>query len=271
MNFSTVIAPHAEPLGLAEARLHLKSAGTEDDALITGAVAAVRAYAEQETSQQLVAGRYRLTLDAFPANAAPIVILRVPVLEVVSVQHTDSAGALQTLVEGTDYHVDLQAQPARIAPLPGSTWPSTESGRLAAVSITDIAGHAAPMTADAVADTVTLRGWPALAVDAALRFSNSGGALPAPLQPDTDYYVRTAPGAGVYTLAATVGGALLDITTAGTGAHFVGAVPEGLKAWMKLRLGTLDTARQDVIAGVSVNPLPFVDRLLDPYRLYARC
>jgi uncharacterized phiE125 gp8 family phage protein len=270
MNFSAVIAPQGEPIGLAEARLHLKADSTADDALITAGVAAVRAYAEQETSQQLVAGRFLLTLDAFPADATPIQILRVPVLDLVSVQYTDSAGVLTTLVEDTDYHVDLAGQPARIAPAPGGSWPSTETGRLAAVRFTFTAGHAAPMTADATADTVTLRGWPALAVDAALRFSNSGGGLPAPLVADTDYYVRTAPGGGVYTVSATLGGPLLDLTTAGTGVHFVGAVPEGLKSWMKLRLGTLDTARQDVTAGVSLTPLPFADRLLDPFIVYAR-
>lgn len=50
-----------------------------------------------------------------------------------------------------------------------------------------------------------------------------------------------------------------------TGAH----VPEGLKKWMKLRLNTLYRNREDFATGrgITVVPLPFVDTLLDAYRI----
>lgn len=56
--------------------------------------------------------------------------------------------------------------------------------------------------------------------------------------------------------------------TAGYGAS-ADKVPAGLVQWMKLRIGTLYENREDVVTakGVNVTPLPFVDRLLDPYRL----
>lgn len=267
MPISTVTAPFGEPIGLDEARLHLKSDGTEDDSLILANIAAVRAFAEHETNRRLIAQTLRLTLDRFP-TCDDIVLYTGPVLAVSSVKYVDDAGVLQTL-DAADYQVDLYAEPARSRPAYGETWPTTRSGDLAAVRVEFIAGYAAPMTADAAADAVTLRGWKTLAVNDPVRFSNSGGALPGGLSAATDYYVRSVVSAGVYTLSATSGGALLDITSAGTGSHFVGEVPEGLKAWMKLKLGTLDQSREDAVTGVTVAPLPFVDRLLDTYRLFA--
>lgn len=55
--------------------------------------------------------------------------------------------------------------------------------------------------------------------------------------------------------------------TAGYGV--AAAVPEGLKSWMKLRIGTLYENREEVISGrsVSIVALPFVDRLLDAYTI----
>ncbi len=44
-------------------------------------------------------------------------------------------------------------------------------------------------------------------------------------------------------------------------------VPEGLKTWMKLRLAALFENREEVTAGGPLAPLPFVDSLLNPYRI----
>lgn len=71
-------------------------------------------------------------------------------------------------------------------------------------------------TADPATDALTVTGAIPYQVDDPVEFANYGGALPAPLVANTKYFVKTA-SAGVYTLAATVGGATLDLTTAGTG------------------------------------------------------
>lgn len=46
-------------------------------------------------------------------------------------------------------------------------------------------------------------------------------------------------------------------------------VPEGLKSWIKLRLGSLYAHREEVasMARGRIDPLPFVDGLLDPYKV----
>lgn len=46
------------------------------------------------------------------------------------------------------------------------------------------------------------------------------------------------------------------------------AVPQIIKSWMLLRIGTLYAHREEVVAGVAVATLPFVDRLLDPFRIW---
>lgn len=47
------------------------------------------------------------------------------------------------------------------------------------------------------------------------------------------------------------------------------AVPAGIKTWMLIRIGTLYENREEVaiLPRGKVEPLPFVDRLLDPYRV----
>jgi uncharacterized phiE125 gp8 family phage protein len=58
----------------------------------------------------------------------------------------------------------------------------------------------------------------------------------------------------------------VEITyTAGYGA--AAAVPESIKAWIKCHVGNLYENRETTIIGASVVPLPFLDGLLDPYRV----
>lgn len=55
--------------------------------------------------------------------------------------------------------------------------------------------------------------------------------------------------------------------TAGYG--LAAAVPQGVKQWLLLRIGVLYENREEVVIGrsVTVTPLPFVDGLLNPYRI----
>ena len=46
-------------------------------------------------------------------------------------------------------------------------------------------------------------------------------------------------------------------------------VPEGIKSWIKLRVGSLYAHREEVaiLTRGKIEPLPFIDSLLDPYRV----
>lgn len=73
--------------------------------------------------------------------------------------------------------------------------------------------------ASAAANSLTVAGPRAWAANDPVWFASSG-TLPAPLAAGTRYYVKTA-AAGVYTLAATAGGAEINLTDAGTGLHMI--------------------------------------------------
>jgi len=187
----------------------------------------------------------------------------------VSIQYTAMDGTTQTM-PSSDYAADLACEPARITPVFGKIWPITLP-QIGAVQVTFDAGYAAPITANAGADTIALSGpWKTYAVNDVLRLSNSGGALPSPLAENTDYYIQSVVSAGVYKLSATAGGAAIDIADAGSGLNFVGVVPKGIVSWMLLRLGSIYQNREEValLNRGKIEALPYVDGLLDPYRVW---
>ena len=62
-------------------------------------------------------------------------------------------------------------------------------------------------------------------------------------------------------------GAVTITFDAGYGA--AAAVPDGIKSWIKLRVGSLYAHREEmsILMRGRIDPLPFVDGLLDPYRV----
>jgi uncharacterized phiE125 gp8 family phage protein len=261
--------PTALPVDVAEARAHLRLGNsTAEDARLRRMIAACTRWAQTELQQTLVASRLQLTRDGFGACGRPIELELGPVRHVAGISYQADNGQWLDLAEA-DYVADLSACPARLAPAYGTTWPSTLP-ELGSVRIAFDAGHVVPVAADVTADTIRLRGpWPALAVGQPLRFSNSGGALPAPLEPGVDYYVQAVPSAGVCKLAAAPGGAAIDLSTAGTGTSFIGEVPDDIVSWILLRVGDLFNNREGeaLIERGQMVSLPFIDRLLDGHRV----
>jgi hypothetical protein len=288
--------PTVEPITLADAKLHVRQTGSFDDAAFAILIAGARQFAETVTRRALIAQRLSLLLDSFPRpglnvgsanwygpqwgiNPGPMTVLSPdgftgyeiflpmpPTIAIEAIKYVDGSGAPQTLA-ANQYQL-VPSEKALLVPAFGTVWPQTQDQK-AAVEVQFIAGYAAPATADATADTLSAPLQPSLSVGSTLRVSNIGGALPAPLVAMTDYYVRSVVSSGVYTLSATSGGSLIDITTPGTGTTFIGVVPEGILSWMKLRIGTLDINREEVaiLNRGKVELLPYVDGLLDPFRV----
>ena len=137
-------SPPVQALTLAYARLHLRSLGTEDDALITVWIDAAAAYFENQTGRQLLTATREVWLDAFPGlgatgAAARIELPRPPLQSVVSVAYLDGDGALQAVDDGASpagplYRVSAPAgayaRRGFVEPLVGQTWPlaRTETG-----------------------------------------------------------------------------------------------------------------------------------------------
>lgn len=276
----TLIAPTGMPLSVLDARLQTAVASTEHDPLLQTGIRAAWRGAETATQRTLLATRFSEVFDAFPGPALmslpplrpwsmpghAIGLIRTPLLQVVSIQYLDMTGTLQTMPV-TDYVADDSGPVSRITPVFGKIWP-IPLPQIASVRVTYDAGYATPAVADATANTMTIGLWRPLVVGDVVRWSNSGGTLPAPLQPQTDYYVATVSGSAIQ-VAATPGGAIIDLADAGTGLHFLGEIPEGVRAWMLLMIGALFENRElvAVLNRGKVEELPFVEALLDDVRV----
>jgi len=279
MPLQLITPPSAEPLHLNDAILHIKQDAGIDDAHILATIVAARKSVESRTWRQLIAARYKQVMDSFPGigqfgtpwghtftlpgNA--ILLDRAPVLQVESIQYLAMDGSTQTM-PSSDYAVDTACEPCRITPVFGRIWP-IPLPQIGAVWVTFIAGYAAPVTVDITANTISVRTWKTLLLGEEVRFSNSGGIPPSPLQINTDYYVVAVPSAGIYQVSESVGGPVIDITDPGIGSSFIGEVPGDLLAWMRMRVGSLDVFREDVVAMTrgSIENLPFVDGLFNDY------
>ena len=188
MSLQLVTPPAGEPVSLAEAKLHLRVDGGEDDLLIGSLITAARQAAETITHRQFITARWKLVMDAFAGQA--VLIHKSPLISVVAVEYLDMAGLVQTMPP-SHYTVDAASEPARLTPIFGQTWPPTLP-QIGAVSVTFDAGYGA-----------------------------------------------------------------------------ASAVPEGIKSWIKLRVGSLYAHREEmsVLTRGRIDPLPFVDGLLDGFKV----
>lgn len=136
MGLVQVTAPTIEPIGLQEAKDHLRVDSTTEDPLISALISAARQQAEDFTWRQLVTATYDWTLDAFPWCLRPP---KPPLQGITSITYLDTAGASQVLAS-TEYTVDAASQPGRVAPAFGKTWPSTQA-ELNAVTVRLVVGY----------------------------------------------------------------------------------------------------------------------------------
>jgi uncharacterized phiE125 gp8 family phage protein len=275
-----VIEPAAAPLSALALQQQVRQDLDIDNAQLDYWIRAARRFAENKCGRTLIATRYKLVLDAFPGGASmgysygtpytlpgtAILLERGPVLAVQSIKYLDMSGTQQTLAT-TEYVAELSGQLARITPRFGKVWPANTLPQIGAVEVIYDAGDAAGIAVNITTDVFTILGgvWRTLALGDAVRFTNSGGDLPSPLQPDTDYYIQSLPTASTFTLSTSAGGALLNITNAGYGTSYIGAVPEDVGSWMKLRIGGLYENREDamVVNKGTLFEVPYMDRLLD--------
>ncbi|HRI90379.1 MAG TPA: head-tail connector protein [Accumulibacter sp.] len=108
---------------------------------------------------------------------------------------------------------------------------------------------------------------------AAIRYLDMAGTTQ--LMPRADYIVDTAceparvtPVFGkIWPISLPQIGAVSVIFDAGYGD--AASVPEGIKSWIKLRVGSLYAHREEValLASGKIEPLAFIDGLLDPYKV----
>jgi len=256
---SQYTAPAAEPISLTEAKLHLglavDAAGaalyTVKDEMLTGWITAARQVAETETWKAMVLQIWDLYLDAWPADGE-IQLHHPPLRAVEFVKYRDSDGTVNTFAD-TEYEVDTDSTPGRIVLGYDKSWPDATLSPKNPIHIRFKAGYLVPLTATAATDTLAAANHPFADGDK-VRLSVSGGALPTGLAALTDYFVHDAVAGVSLKLAATSGGAAIDITTAGTGSMFIGEIPQTTIAGMKLIITDFHENRGDTVLERNVIP-----------------
>ena len=193
MTLRLITAPAAEPITLAEAKLHLRVSGNSEDTLITTLIGAARRMCEARTDRALITQTWEATLDAWPDDAGAVELARPPVQSVTQVQYVPSGATALTTLAGSAYTLDAISDSRAGWLLPVTSWPTT-ADLANAVRVQFVAGYGA----------------------------------------------------------------------AGT------AVPEDLRAWLLLAIGTLYANRESIDSTGRTTELPgrFWDSLLDPYRNY---
>ena len=114
---SIVTEPSAEPLTLAEAKLHVREDQADNDSLIRSLIAAARQHVEAFTGRALMPQTWDVSLDEFPAGS--IWLPKAPLVSVTSVSYLDVAGDSQVW-STANYSVHApagdRAQQGRVSP-----------------------------------------------------------------------------------------------------------------------------------------------------------
>lgn len=140
MGLKLITPPALEPVTLAEAKLHLRVDGTDEDALITVLISSARRHAEHVTERAFVTQTWELAIDKFPA--AEILLPKPPLVSIASVSYDDAAGVEQVM-SPTAYTTDLYQEPGWLFPANGTAWPDTLDAANA-VRVRYVAGYGTP-------------------------------------------------------------------------------------------------------------------------------
>jgi uncharacterized phiE125 gp8 family phage protein len=135
-----ITAPTGEPVELAEATAHLRIDDDVEDDYVRGILAAARGWCEKYQNRAYLTQSWRLTLDAFPRCSTGIIRPpRAPLRSVTNIQYVDEDGDTQTWAS-SNYLVDAQSEPGRIALAYGASWPTTRC-QIGAVTVNYSAGY----------------------------------------------------------------------------------------------------------------------------------
>ena len=142
MSLIVSVEPTAEPVTLAEAKIHLRVDNNDEDSYITDLIIGARQMVETHTNRALVDTTFVYKIDAFPPSGfvdSRVLLPRSPLDSVSSVTYLDTNGDSQTLATSV-YEVDTSSLPGRIRLKFDQSWPNTRL-HPEVITITFIAGY----------------------------------------------------------------------------------------------------------------------------------
>jgi len=132
-------APAVEPILPAEAKLHLRIDGTEEDAYISSLITVARSDVETITRRALITQTWELVMDEWPDKDWFEIPLP-PLQSVTSITYKDADGDENTF--STDnYVVDTDSEPGRVRLVDTADWPTDDLYPLSAIRVLFVAGY----------------------------------------------------------------------------------------------------------------------------------
>lgn len=141
MNLKLVTGPTDEPIGLTEAKAHLRIDHSTEDVYINGLIKAARDLVQNESLHALLTQTWALYLDAWPGGNF-LELPMPPLQSVSSITYKTEDGSTETL--STDvYFADTNRTPGAVALKPDQEWPSDTLYPYGAICITFVCGWTA--------------------------------------------------------------------------------------------------------------------------------
>jgi uncharacterized phiE125 gp8 family phage protein len=166
-----------EPISLSDAKLHIRVDNNTEDTLILSLITSAREYCENYTGRSFADKTLEYYIDFFPAE---ISLPKKPVKSVTSIIYKDYEGAEVTLIENTDYLVDLIQ--SIIVPAYGKSWPSFNAYPVNPIKITYLTGDATSVPGAVKTAMLLLIGhW----------YENRGAVLIGSLSKEIEFSVRS--------------------------------------------------------------------------------
>lgn len=169
-----ISAPAEEPISLAEAKLHLRVDGTDEDTRISTLIVAARERCEHETGRRMITQTREMVLDAFPSSSEAIKLHSDCVMaqSIASVEYLNAAGSWVAF-GSSNYALDARSLPGYVFLAVGSAWP-TPVDSANAVRLRIVCGYGA-----ASAVPQSLKQWMLLHIGANYRNREAFGAKAA--------------------------------------------------------------------------------------------
>ena len=153
MGYRLITGPAADPIKLAEAKLHLRVDHSDDDVKIASLIKAATAHVDGRSGilgRCLVTQTWELTLDEFPDGEIEIPLG--PVASITSIKYRDASNVEQTLSSAL-YTFDDTRTSAYVVPV--DDWPATYDVTNA-VTVRFIAGTAVASIPEAIRHAMLL-------------------------------------------------------------------------------------------------------------------